>query len=713
MSSNSSSTAGIGGLTYPKAARDPLLEQIHGQEVADPYRWLEVGESPETKRWALEEAALWTQQVEQLSGRDEWASRVTELLGAGYVSAPAWRGEHAFFMRRAAGQEHGILLVNIGGTGDRVLIDPMVIDPSGATTLDAWQPSKEGRLLAYQLSKGGTEESELFVLDVVTGNLVDGPIDRTRFSPVAWMPRGDAFFYCRRLDPVHLSAEQAQFHRRVYLHRVGTPADTDVEIFGAGLDMTNYYGVSVSLDGRWLQISASAGTEPRNDLWIADLQASSLIEPKLVQIQSADSDAQTAVHFGRDGRVYIATDKDASRGRICVASPDDLMSQGILATWHDFIREDDEAVMEGWSILDGANLETPLLLVAWTRHALSEISIHDLVTGEKRGEIALPGLGSLAGLTERPEGGHEAWFGYTDHVTPPTVYHFDARNSQVTKWADPPGSIVVPMVFSRQVAYTSADGTTVRMSILSLTPEPDHPRPTIIYGYGGFGVGLAPGYSAASLAWVEAGGVWVVANLRGGDEEGEEWHRQGMRGEKQNTFDDLHSSAERLIADGWTTSEQLAIQGGSNGGLLVGAALTQRPDLYAAVVCSAPLLDMVRYESFGLGATWSDEYGSAAIAEEFEWLISYSPYHHVHAGVGYPATLFTVFDGDSRVDLLHARKMCAAMQFATTSDRPILLRAESNVGHGGRAVSKAVDVTADGLAFTARWTGLSPTGGRL
>ncbi len=368
--------------------------------------------------------------------------------------------------------------------------------------------------------------------------------------------------------------------------------------------------------------------------------------------------------------------------------------------------------MEGWTILDGDDLEAPLLLVAWTRHAMSEISIHDLTTGEKRGEITLPGLGSLAGLTERPEGGHEAWFGYTDHVTPPTVYHFDARSGGVTKWADPPGSIEVPAVFSLQVTYPSRDGTNVRMSILSLTESPDHPRPTILYGYGGFGVGLNPGYSAAALAWVEAGGVWVVANLRGGDEEGEEWHRQGMRGEKQNVFDDFHAAAERLIEDGWTTNSQLAIQGGSNGGLLVGAALTQRPELYAAALCSAPLLDMVRYELHGLGATWSDEYGSAAIADEFEWLISYSPYHHVEPEVGYPATLFTVFDGDSRVDPLHARKMCAALQFATTSEHPILIRAEANVGHGARAVTKAVELTADGLAFLSRWTGLSRTGGR-
>ncbi len=697
---------------YPEANRDPLVEKIHDQDVHDPYRWLEDPTAAETKRWSAAEDELWSSHLAQLTGRDSWSERVLELLGAGYVSAPAWRGERAFFMRRAAGEEHGILYVRDTDGSERVLIDPMHIDSSGSTTLDAWQPSKEGHLLAYQLSDGGTEESKLYVLDVATGEIIDGPVDRIRYSPVAWLPGANAFYYVRRLDPSLLPPDEVQYHRRIYLHQLRSPFADDVEIFGVGLAITNYYEVSVSLDGHWLQVIASMGTEPRNDLWIADITASEITAPNFVQIQSTDADAQSSVHFARDGRVFISTDRDAPKGRICVAEPSALLSQGMNAAWDDLIPEDNEAVMEGWGILDGAGLPTPLMLVAWTRHAISEVSIHDLQTGARLGLLPLPGLGSLAGLTERPEGGHEAWFGYTDHVTPPTVYHFDARTGEVTKWADPPGSIEIPTVFSKQIPYTSRDGTTVRMSILSTTRQPDRPRPTILYGYGGFGVGLTPGYSAAALAWVEAGGIWVVANLRGGDEEGEEWHRQGMRGEKQNVFDDFQAAAERLISDGWTTPEQLAIEGGSNGGLLVGAALTQQPDLYAAVICSAPLLDMIRYELHGLGATWSDEYGSAGIAQEFDWLFAYSPYHHVQTGVKYPATLFTVFDGDTRVDPSHARKMCAALQFATSSDRPILIRAEANVGHGGRSVSRAVDVTADGLAFASRWTGLSAAGGR-
>jgi len=337
--------------------------------------------------------------------------------------------------------------------------------------------------------------------------------------------------------------------------------------------------------------------------------------------------------------------------------------------------------------------------------------VHDLATGERLGQVPLPGLGSVAGLSERPEGGHEAWFGYTDYTTPSAVLRFDARDSSVTTWATAPGSVQVPAVTARQVTYQSKDGTPVRMLVLSGSHRddvPEGPRPAILYGYGGFDISLTPAYSPNVLAWVSAGGVYAVANLRGGSEEGEEWHRAGMLDRKQNVFDDFHAAAETLIRDGWTTPEQLAISGGSNGGLLVGAALTQRPGLYAAVVCSAPLLDMVRYERFGLGQTWNVEYGTASDAEHLGWLLAYSPYHHVVPGTAYPAVLFTVFANDTRVDPVHAYKMCAALQHATSSGqwRPVLLRAEAQVGHGARAVSRMAELAGDTLAFAARHTGL-------
>ncbi|NJP27730.1 S9 family peptidase [Microbispora sp. SCL1-1] len=679
---------------YPPARRDDIVDDLHGTPVPDPYRWLEDPDDPATKEWLDAQETLF--RSAELEGRDHFRERIAELLRSGSVGTPSWRGERRFFTRRAPDQEHPVLYVADGG-GERVLLDPTALDPSGLTTLDSYQPDKEGNRLAYQISVGGDEESRLYVVDVATGEIIEGPIDRCRYSPVAWLPGGEAFYYVRRLAPSLVPAGEEQYHRRVYLHRVGTSPDDDVLIFGEGLEKTNYYGVSVSLDGRRLSVSASRGTAPRNDLWVADLAASSPEAPELVTVQQ-DVDAQTGLHFGRDGRLYVFTDLDAPRGRVCVTSPETPGREH----WRDLIPEDAEAVLSDFAILDG--MAEPVLLVGWTRHAIGEISVHALESGERIGEVPLPGLGSIGGIFERPEGGHEAWFSYTDGITPTAVYHYDALTGDTSLWEAPPGAVEVPEATTEQVVYRSKDGTEVRMLVTSRPGS--GPRPTILYGYGGFGVPLTPGFSATTLAWVEAGGVYAVAQLRGGGEEGEQWHRDGMLGNKQNVFDDLHAAAEHLIATGVTTRDQLAISGGSNGGLLVGAALTQRPDLYAAVVCSAPLLDMIRYEKFGLGATWNVEYGSADVPEEFAWLWSYSPYHHVREGVSYPATLFTVFASDTRVHPLHAWKMAAALQHAQAGDRPILLRNETEVGHGARAVSRSVELSADQLAFLARHTGL-------
>ncbi|WP_067179060.1 prolyl oligopeptidase family serine peptidase [Microtetraspora niveoalba] len=682
-------------LPYPPARRDDIVDDLHGTPVPDPYRWLEDADDPAAKEWLDAQDVLF--KGAELSGRERFRERVAALLRSGSVGPPAWRGERRFFMRRTPDQEHAVLYV-ADERGERALLDPMALDPSGLTTLDTYQPDKEGARLACQISVGGDEESRLHVLDVETGEVVEGPIDRCRYSPIAWLPGGEAFYYVRKLPPSEVPEGEEQFHRRVYLHRVGTSPDDDVLIFGAGLEKTNYYGVSVSRDGRWLTVSASQGTAPRNDLWVADLTASPLDAPALVTVQEG-VDAQTGLHFGRDGRLYVFTDRDAPRARICVTSPETPTHEH----WRDLIPEDAEAVLSDFAILD--DLDEPVMLVGWTRHAVSEISIHSLETGARVGEVPIPGLGSIGGITERPEGGHEAWFSYTDNTTPPSVHRFDARTGETSLWAASPGAVEVPSVNTEQVVYRSKDGTEVHMLVISR--EGSGPRPTILYGYGGFGISMTPGYSGSILAWVEAGGVYAIAQLRGGGEQGEQWHRDGMLGKKQNVFDDLHSAAEHLIATGVTTPDRLGISGGSNGGLLVGAALTQRPDLYAAVVCSAPLLDMIRYEKFGLGETWNVEYGSADVPEEFGWLWSYSPYHHVREGVSYPATLFTVFASDTRVHPLHAWKMAAALQHAQASDRPILLRNEAEVGHGARAVSRTVDLAADQLAFLARHTGLA------
>ncbi|MGH8889173.1 MAG: prolyl oligopeptidase family serine peptidase [Acidothermaceae bacterium] len=693
---------------YPAARRLDLVERLpEGQptfDVADPYRWLEDATSTESVAWLEAQDAIAATKLAALAGRDQLRARLAELLAAGIVTAPAWRRDRQFFMRRTAAQEHAVLVTVDPDGRERTLVDPTAIDPSGTTTLDAWQPSKEGVRLAYQLSEGGNEESILRVIDVATGQLVDGPIDRCRYSPVGWLPGGERFYYVRRLAAAEVPEGEEQFHRRVWLHTVGTDPADDICIFGAEFDKTTFFSASVSIDGRWLVVTASPGTAPRNDLWIADLTTSDPASPALREVQ-VGVDAQTSVHVGRDGRAYIYTDRGAPRGRLVVADP----QAPTIDNWRDLLPEDPEAVLDDFAILDATELARPVLLAGWTRHAVSEITVHDLATGEKIGDVALPGLGSTGGLSERPEGGTECWFGYTDHTTPSSVFRFDARTGATTPWANAPGTVEVPKVHARQVTYTSRDGTAVRMIVVSPTAEPDEPRPTILNGYGGFGASMTPGYSASILAWVEAGGVYVVANLRGGGEEGESWHRAGMRGNKQNVFDDFHAAADWLVQHGWCLPSQLGITGGSNGGLLVGAALTQAPEKYAAVVCSAPLLDMARYEKFGLGQLWSEEYGSAADPEELAWLLAYSPYHHVKSAVEYPAALFTVFDSDTRVDPLHARKMCAALQSATTgsfADRPIVFRRESDVGHGARAVSRSVELAADTLVFVAAHTGL-------
>jgi prolyl oligopeptidase len=708
---------------YPPARRLDLVEDLFGHRVADPYRWLEDAGAVDTRQWLAAQDELWAAYRADLPGRDAFAARVGELLQVGYVSVPAWRGTSRFYTRRDPGQEHGALYVandsglpgaQAPGSPDgmrtdteQVLVDPVAIDPSGRTTLDAWQPDKEGRLLAYQLSAGGDEESLLRVLDVASGEVVDGPIDRCRYSGVAWLPGGKAFYYVRRLPPEAVPDGESQYHRRVYLHVVGTPPESDTMVFGEGRDKTSYYGISVSRDGRWLVVSASIGTAPREDVWLADLSASDPAAPALVPV-TVGLDAQTSVRAGRDGRLYVFTDLDAPRGRICVADP----SAPGPAGWTDVIVEDPSAVLRGYAILD--DLPRPVLVVSRTRHAISEVTVHDLSTGELLASLDLPGIGSVAGIAERPEGGHEAWFGYTDYTTPPVVLRYDAATGALGAlgvWATSPGSVTdPPAVTASQVTYHSADGTPVRMVIVEPAggaPVRSGERPTILYGYGGFDISMTPGYSPNILAWVEAGGGYAVAGLRGGSEEGEQWHRAGMLDRKQNVFDDFHAAAEYLISSGVTSPERLAVWGGSNGGLLVGAAITQWPSLFAAAVCSAPLLDMVRYERFGLGETWNTEYGTASSADELTWLLQYSPYHRVVERVDYPAVLFTVFTNDTRVDPLHAYKMCAALQHATGSERPVLLRAEGQVGHGQRAVSLSAALAGDCLAFVARETGLA------
>ena len=687
---------------YPPADRLDLIEELHGHQVADPYRWLEDPKSAQTRQWVAAQGQLFESTSAEWKTQPEFAARITELLGTGDIGLPRFRGRLCFFTRRACDGELPGLYVRDDSANpltERILIDPLAIDPAATTTLDSWNPSPSGALIAVLISAGGTEDSELLVIDVATGETVDGPIDRCRFSSIGWLPDDGGFYYVRREDPAGLAETEASYHRRIRLRRFDRRPDEDIVVFGDDRDKASIFSAQTDASGRWLVLHSQIGTQHSNEVWLADLEAGDPDRPQLVPVITGRQ-AETRAHVADDGRLYLLTDLDAPRFRLAVTDP---QTPG-LEHWKTLLPEDTEAVLNDVAVVHRA--DRPVFLALRARHALSEISVHDLRTGESSGSVALPAPGTVTELVSRFGGGHQVWFDLTAFDSPTSAYCFDANTGQLTLHERSPGSVTPHVQIEvQQVSCTSADGTLVRMFVVAQAVRPDRPRPTVLTGYGGFNISRSPTYSPWAIAWVESGGVYVLANLRGGSEEGTAWHEAGYRADKQNVFDDFNSAAEHLISTGWTTPDLLGIQGGSNGGLLVGAAMTQRPELYRAVVCSAPLLDMARYERFGLGRFWSHEYGSADDPLEFGWLLGYSPYHHVRPAA-YPATLFTVFDGDTRVDVLHARKMSAALQAATSvpvNECPILFRLETGVGHGARAASRTAGLAADQLAFFAHY----------
>jgi prolyl oligopeptidase len=687
---------------------------------ADPYAWLEDATDPQTRRWSADREVEFARAAAGWSQRERFAAALRALdRRQSASSAPRPAGERLFLQRRECGAEHPVVVVLEPDGTHRVLLDPQVLDESGHTTLENWHPSPDGRRLAYQVAAGGTENSRLSVLDVDTGRMLDGPIDRVRNSTVAWLPDGSGFYYVRRIRGLE---------RRVQWHQVGTSPDQDVIVFGEGRDATQHYAVRIAPDGRTLVISASTGSAPGKEVWLADLDRSGRRVQALRVVQ--DGNGVRTRLFPRSDGCYVLTDLAAPRGRLArcsVAAPDPK-------AWVALVGEDPEAVLTDFVVLDRPDLDRPVLLVGWTRHAVAELTVHDHRDGRRLASVPLPQCCSVGPLRAQAEAAAQAWFTVTGFGRPSEVYRFDAVTGRAEPWADPllaasdpgspPGRPVTapplslspsspssspadgnrPEVRTRQLTYPSADGTLIRMFVMS-AGDPDRPVPTILTAYGGFGTATVPSYAPDVHAWVLAGGVYAVASIRGGGEQGQDWHRAGMRAGKQNSIDDLNAAADHLVALGWTTPSQLGIWGASNGGLVVGAALTQRPAAYAAVACLAPLLDMARYQLSGLGPSWVGEYGDANDPEQLRWLLSYSPYHHVRAGQVYPAVLFMVFDGDTRVDPLHARKMAARLQ-DTAGTAPVLFRLERHAGHGTRSTSSKLGLLTDLLAFFADRLGL-------
>jgi len=655
----------------------------HGVEVRDPYRWLEDGDAEEVRRWSEAQGRHTRAALDAIPFTAAIRERLRVLFSIGLVSAPAIRGDRYFHQRRTGDQEQPVLYLRQGREGeDRVLLDPARFAEDRTSALDWYYPSDDGRLLAYGVSEGGSEKSVLRILDVDTGRDLADVIPFTRACSLEWRPDGSGFFYTRYPEPGSVPPGEENYRRRVYEHVLGRDWREDPLVFGADRPPEDWANVHLSPGGRWLAVSVSRGWT-RTDVYLRDLASPD--SPFVTVIEGLDAIFGVDV---RNDRLYLQTNLDAPRSRLVAA---DLEHPG-RETWRDVLPE-------GSDVLEGTALIGDWIVAVWLRDASSRVTLHAR-DGTLLHEVALPVIGSVAGLTGEWDG-REAFLGFTSYAVPPTVYRLALPDPTLGLWARAPGEVDADRFRVRLVHYPSRDGTLVSMFLVDARDRPTDGRgAALLTGYGGFNISHTPAFGRGVIQFLEKGGLYAVAHLRGGGEYGEDWHRQGMLDRKQNVFDDFLAAADFLLQQGHAGRGRLAIMGGSNGGLLVGAALTQRPGLFRAVVCQVPLLDMVRYHLFRIARLWIPEYGSADDPEAFRWLHAYSPYHHVRDGTPYPAVLITTGESDSRVDPLHARKMAARLQAATSSDHPILLRLETRAGRGqGKPLSKTLEEWTDVWAF--------------
>jgi prolyl oligopeptidase len=662
------------------------VETLHGETVPDPYRWLEQGDDPETRAWTERQNAATERWLAAVPGRAAIRRRLDELLAIGAISVPTPARGRYFYQRRDGRQNQPVLYLRDGRDGvDRIAIDPNALDPAGTTALDWYYPSDDGRLLAYGLSRDGSEQSVLHVLDVDAGTLRPERIERTRAADLAWLPDGSGFYYTRYPAPETVPAGEEHYHRSIYYHRLGTDQAEDPLVYRPR-EKEFWPGVGLSPDGRWLLVSV-ARTFDQTDLYLGDLGASGGPVPPLVAVAEGlpfSFDGEIA-----HGRLFLRTNLDAPTYRMYEVDPE----RPARGHWRELVPPRDDAV------LDGGRVVGDRLALSYLERASSRLRLADLDGGLRR-EIELPTLGSLFGLGAEWDG-HELFFGFSSYTVPPSIYRIDLATDHQTLWRRVEADVEPERYQVGQVTLTSRDGTPVTMFVVHRRGlVPDGRTPTYLTGYGGFNISMTPAFSRSLLLWLEHGGLVAVPNIRGGGEYGEAWHQGGMLANKQHSFDDFIAAAEWLIDQGWTRPDRLAVAGGSNGGLLMGAVLTQRPELFGAVVIQVPLLDMLRYHRFLIARLWIPEYGSPDDPEAYRWLRAYSPYHHVRPGTAYPAVLLATAESDTRVDPMHARKMAARLQAATSSGRPVLLRLEAQAGHGaGKPLAKVLDELTDTWTF--------------
>jgi prolyl oligopeptidase len=678
-------------LSYPFTRAVEQVDDYHGIQIADPYRWLEDVDAPETLEWIQQQNELTFSFLESIPARATIQQRLTELWDFPKASAPHKRGE-CYFQFRNSGLQNQDVLYTLAALDEepRMLIDPNTLAADGTLALNSWSASKDGRWLAYAISASGSDWRTWHVRAVETGQDLPETLEWSKFSGAAWRRDGSGFYYARYAAPATGEAyAETNYNQQLFFHRRNTAQSADALVYERPDQKEWGFDSVVSEDGRYLILHVWQGTDVRNRLFYQDLETGG-------DVVELIADLEAAYHFvGNDGPVfYLRTDLAAPRGRIIAIDT----TRPARANWQTLIPQHDD-------VLESIDLIHDQFILRYQHDAHHRLQRFAL-DGTPLGEIALPTLGSVLSLTGQRED-DEFFFTFESFIHPPTVYRYDFQHDACTVFWSPSLRFDAAPYETRQVFVISPDGTRVPMFLIhrrGLMLDGSHP--TLVYGYGGFNISLTPWFTVSPLVWLEMGGVWAVANLRGGGEYGEEWHQAGTFDRKQNVFDDFIACAEYLIAAGITSTPKLAIQGGSNGGLLVGACLTQRPDLFGAAVAEVGVMDMLRFHRFTIGWAWVSDYGSADDPHQFKTLYAYSPLHNLKARTHYPATFITTGDHDDRVVPGHSFKFAAALQAAQAGDRPTLIRIQTKAGHGlGKPTTIIIAERADVYAFLAQVLG--------
>jgi len=674
---------------YPSSRKADQVDDYHGTKVADPYRWLENPDSEETKAWVEEQNQITFSYLGEIPVREQIKQRLTQLWNYEKYGSPFKEGDRYFYFKNDGLQNQSVLYTLTSLDAEpTVLLDPNTLSEDGTIALSGLSITEDGKLMAYGLSTSGSDWIEWKVRDVETGNDLSDHLKWVKFSGTSWTHDGEGFFYSRYDEPNEATKlEDINYYQKLYYHKLGTPQSEDILIYHRPDQKEWMFGAGVTEDGRYLIISIDRGTDPKNLVFYKDLQTPDSPVVELISEFEANYS-----FIDNDGSVFwFRTDLDAPRGRVIAIDS----NKPTRDNWHEIIPQADET-------LEGVGLLNNQFVADYLKDARSSIKIFNL-DGSFIREVELPGIGSAGGF-----GGKrydtETFYTFTSFTTPGTIYRYNMVSGESTLFRKPNVAFNPDEYETKQVFYSSKDGTQVPMFITHKKGlQLDGNNPTLLYGYGGFNVSLTPSFSVSRLVWMEMGGVYALPNLRGGGEYGEEWHQAGTKLNKQNVFDDFIAAAEWLINNKYTQPAKLAINGGSNGGLLVGACMTQRPDLFGAALPAVGVMDMLRFHKFTIGWAWCSDYGSPENLDEFKALYAYSPLHNLKPGTAYPATMITTADHDDRVVPAHSFKFAAALQEAHTGEKPVLIRIETKAGHGaGKPTTKIIEELADEWAFLVR-----------